>query len=44
MAIHSSWSIAQFLAVHASIHYFAKPAGFEFSREKVLKLAEQQVG
>ena len=34
----SSYYFIQFLAV---LHAFAKPAGFKFPREKVLRLAEQ---
>ena len=32
----------QFLVVHVCLH--AKPADFEYPQEKVLRLAEQQVG
>ena len=37
----SSYYFIQFLAV---LHAFAKPADFKFPQEKVLRLAEQQVG
>ena len=34
----------QFLAVHACMYAFAKPADFKFPREKVLRLALKTAG
>ena len=44
-AVVATWLVEyriQFLVVHVCLH--AKPADFEFPQEKVLRLAEQQVG
>ena len=43
-AVVAIWLVEYCIQFLAVTYAFAKPAGFEFPREKVLRLPEQQVG